>query len=108
MKMIRKLQNTIPTVVEMMKMVEYLDSWLVMLSTENWEMLSQLLVWTSGSWEEQVRDAKHGFSSCPLLICHYLWHVALPLHSRLLPKPPWFHTIMAFLSYGSHSDVLKV
>ncbi len=24
-------------------------SWLVMLSTENWEMLSQLLVWISGS-----------------------------------------------------------
>jgi hypothetical protein len=34
-------------------------SWLVMLSTENWEMLSQLLVCTSGSWEEQVRNAKH-------------------------------------------------
>ena len=28
-------------------------SWLVMLSTENWEMLSQLLVCTSGSWGEQ-------------------------------------------------------
>lgn len=83
-------------------------SWLVMLSTENWEMLSQLLVWTSGSWEEQVRDAKHGSPSCPLLTCHYLWHVVLPLHSRLLPEPPWLHTIMAFLSYGSHSDVLKV
>lgn len=37
-------------------------SWLVMLSTENWEMLSQLLVCTSGSWESrgpQVRSAKH-------------------------------------------------
>lgn len=28
-------------------------SWLVMLSTENWEMLSQLLVWSSGSWRRR-------------------------------------------------------
>ena len=26
-------------------------SWLEMLSTENWEMLSQQLVWISGCWE---------------------------------------------------------
>lgn len=37
-------------------------SWLVMLSTENWEMLSQLLVCTSGSWGQRgwpVKSAKH-------------------------------------------------
>lgn len=46
-------------------------SWLVMLSTENWEMLSQLLVCTSGSWDGRgppVRNAKHRPCFCPLLV----------------------------------------
>lgn len=55
-------------------------SWLVMLSTENWEMLSQLLVCTSGSWEEQVRGAKHKIPlarrslapNCGVLAYHFI------------------------------------
>ena len=38
-------------------------SWLVMLSTENWEMLSQLLVWISGSWEG--KGARGGMQRLP-------------------------------------------
>lgn len=37
--MFRKLQNTVPTVVEMVKMFEYLDAWLVMLSEKSMKHL---------------------------------------------------------------------
>lgn len=64
-------------------------SWLVMLSTENWEMLSQLLVCTSGSWESRepwVRSAKHR----PHFVTRSSSHFAClpPLHRDRPPPPP--------------------
>lgn len=63
-------------------------SWLVMLSTENWEMLSQLLVCTSGSWESRepwVRSAKHR----PHFVTRSSSHFAClpPLHRDRPPHP---------------------
>lgn len=71
---------------------------LVMLSTENWEMLSQLLVWNSGSWDNRGGERTGERVSTQPTLLRYLIRVGGLLTPTSTCRSPMSSTDQASLS----------